>query len=42
MVWKQISKQCKDNKEAVIITVNGRKDTVTLSYEEYKKMTERK
>lgn len=38
MVWKQISKQCKDNKEAVIITVNGRKDTVTLSYEEYKKM----
>lgn len=36
--YNEISKQCKDNKEAVIITVNGRKDTVTLSYEKYKKM----
>ena len=36
--YNEISKQCKDNKEAVIITVNGRKDTVTLSYEEYKNL----
>jgi len=34
--YNEISKQCKENKEAVIITVNGRGDTVSLSYEEYK------
>jgi prevent-host-death family protein len=34
--YNDISKQCKENKEAVIITVNGRGDTVALSYEEYK------
>lgn len=39
--YNEISKQCKDNKEAVIITVNGRGDTVTLSYEEYKNMKAR-
>ena len=39
--YGEISKQCKDNKEAVIITVNGRGDTVTLSYEEYKNMKSR-
>ena len=36
-----ISKQCRENKEAVIITVNGRGDTVSLSYEEYKNMKNR-
>ena len=36
--YSDISRQCKENKEAVIITVNGRGDTVTLSYEEYKNM----
>ena len=36
--YSEISKLCKENKEAVIITVNGRGDTVTLSYEEYKKI----
>ena len=36
--YAEISKQCKENKEAVIITVNGRGDTVSLSYEEYKNM----
>ena len=35
--YSEISKLCKENKEAVIITVNGRGDTVVLSYEEYKK-----
>ena len=39
--YAEISKQCKENKEAVIITVNGRGDTVTLSYEEYKNMKAR-
>ena len=39
--YNDISKQCKENKEAVIITVNGRGDTVTLSYEEYKNKKER-
>ncbi len=33
--YNEISKQCKDNKEAVIITVNGRGDMACLSYEEY-------
>ena len=36
--YSEISKLCKENKEAVIITVNGRGDTVVLSYEEYKNM----
>lgn len=39
--YNDISKQCKENKEAVIITVNGRGDTVSLSYEAYKNMKSR-
>ena len=39
--YNEISKQCKENKEAVIITVNGRGDTVSLSYEEYQNMKAR-
>ncbi|SHK70563.1 type II toxin-antitoxin system Phd/YefM family antitoxin [Hespellia stercorisuis] len=39
--YNEISKQCRENKEAVIITVNGRGDTVSLSYEEYKRMKSR-
>lgn len=39
--YSDISKQCKNNKEAVIITVNGRGDTVSLAYEEYKNMKAR-
>ena len=39
--YNEISKQCKENKDAVIITVNGRGDTVSLSYEEYKNMKAR-
>ena len=39
--YSEISKLCKENKEAVIITVNGRGDTVVLSYEEYKNMKAR-
>ena len=39
--YNDFSKQCKDNKAAVIITVNGRGDTVSLSYETYKNMKAR-
>ena len=39
--YNDISRQCRENKEAVIITVNGRGDTVSLSYEEYKNMKNR-
>lgn len=39
--YSEISKQCRENKEAIIITVNGRGDTVALSYEEYKNMKAR-
>ena len=39
--YSDISKLSKDDKEAVIITVNGRGDTVSLSYETYKNMKAR-
>ncbi len=39
--YQEISRQCRDNREAVIITVNGRGDTVSLAYEEYKRMKAR-
>ena len=39
--YNEISKQCREDKEAVIITVNGRGDTVSLWYEEYKNMKSR-
>ena len=37
----EISKQCREDDEAVIITVNGRGDTVSLAYEQYKRMKAR-
>lgn len=39
--YNEISKQCREEKEAVIITVNGRGDTVSLAYEEYNRMKAR-
>lgn len=39
--YNDISRQCKENKEAVIITVNGKGDTVTLGYETYKTLKSR-
>lgn len=39
--YSEISRQCKEGKEAVIITVNGRGDTVSLSYEQYQNMKSR-
>lgn len=39
--YNEISRQCREDNEAVIITVNGRGDTVSLAYEEYKQMKAR-
>ena len=39
--YNEISKQCHEGNEAVIITVNGRGDTVSLGYEIYKRMKAR-
>ncbi len=39
--YSEISKQCKENNEAIIFTVNGHGDTVTIAYEEYKRMKAR-
>lgn len=39
--YNEISRQCREDNEAVIITVNGRGDTVSISYEEYKRMKAR-
>ena len=39
--YHDISQLCKEQDEAVIITVNGRGDTVSLSYEAYQNMKAR-
>ena len=39
--YNEISKQCREENEAVIITVNGRGDTVSLSYDEYRRLKAR-
>ena len=39
--YNEFSKQCREDKEVVIITVNGRGDTVSLGYEEYNRMKAR-
>lgn len=39
--YSEISRQCRDGREAVIITVNGRGDTVSLNYEEYRRLIAR-
>ena len=36
--YSEISNLCKESKEAVYITVNGRGDTVLLGYENYLKI----
>ena len=35
--YNEISKQCREDNAVVIVTVNGRGDTVSLAYEEYKR-----
>ena len=39
--YNEISRQCREHKEAVIVTVNGRGDTVSIAYEEYRRMKAR-
>lgn len=39
--YNEISRQCREDNEVVIITVNGREDTVSMAYEEYKRMKAR-
>ena len=39
--YSDISKECHEANSAVIITVNGKGDTVSMSYEEYKRMKSR-
>ena len=39
--YSEISRQCRDERTAVIITVNGREDTVLLGYEQYQRMKAR-
>ena len=39
--YNDISRQCREGKEAVIITVNGRGDTVSLNYDEYRRLIAR-
>ncbi len=36
--YSEISRLCREDREAVIITVNGRGDTVSLGYEQYQQM----
>ena len=36
--YSEISRLCREEREAVIITVNGRGDTVSLGYEQYQAM----
>ena len=39
--YSEISRQCREGREAVSITVNGRGDTVSLGYEQYQQMKAR-
>ena len=39
--YSEISRLCRDDRKAVIITVNGRGDTVSLGYEQYQQMKAR-
>ena len=39
--YSEISRQCREEREAVIITVNGRGDTVSLGYEQYQQIKAR-
>lgn len=39
--YKNISKECKDTGNPIFITVNGRNDTVIMSYQAYNQMIDR-
>ena len=36
--YSEVSRLCREEREAVIITVNGRGDTVSLGYEQYQQL----
>ena len=36
--YSEISRLCREEREVVIITVNGRGDTVSIGYEQYQQM----
>jgi prevent-host-death family protein len=36
--YNEVSKLCREENEVVIITVNGKGDTVSMAYEEYQRM----
>jgi prevent-host-death family protein len=37
--YNEISKECRETRQPVFITVNGRGDTVVLNYQEYRQMS---
>ena len=39
--YSEISRQCREDGDVVIITVNGRGDTVSMGYEDYKRLIAR-
>ncbi|MDD6367198.1 MAG: type II toxin-antitoxin system Phd/YefM family antitoxin [Stecheria intestinalis] len=39
--YSEVSRECREDGKAVIITVNGRGDTVSLGYEDYQLMKAR-
>ena len=39
--YPDISKECRENQTAVIITVNGRGDTVSIGYQQYRDLKAR-
>ena len=39
--YSEISRECRDERKAVIITVNGRGDTVSLGYQHYQDLKAR-
>ena len=39
--YSEISRECRDERKAVIITVNGRGDTVSLGYQQYQDLKAR-
>ena len=39
--YSEVSRRCRENREAVVITVNGRGDTVSLGHEEYNRLKAR-
>lgn len=39
--YSEISRKCREEREVVIITVNGRGDTVSIGYEEYMQLKSR-